>query len=171
VIFDPHVLSLLKMWSEGPEYWRRHSEIHSSGTVKGKNFRRFHNSLAKELTRHTAAVRALRDGYALGEEWVGSYLRTAEWRLLDELLVLRTYVDLKPEAATIATREAVTGVHREVCGALKTANVKNQTLAHHLTSIICSSNCLVTGTLDPNPESVRKILARHPDKSSRKSRD
>jgi len=170
VLFEPHVLTMLKMWSEFREYWRRHNELHLSNTVKGKNFRDFHRSLATELTRHAAAVRALRDGYDVGEEWAGPYLRTVEMRLLDELLVRRTYIDLKPEPDTVATREALTGVYWEVSSALRTANVTNQALAHHLTSIICSPNCLITGTLDPNPENLGRSFARWADKTSRKSR-
>lgn len=170
-LFEQHVLSLLKMWSDFPEYWSRHNEIHSSNTVKGKNFRQFHNTLAKELTRHAATVRDLRSGYELGEEWVGSYLRSVEWRLLDELLVLRTYIELKPETTTMATREAVLGVYGEVCSVFRTTNVKNNALACHLTSVICSPTCLVTGMLDPNPENVRKLISRQPDKSSKQSRN
>jgi hypothetical protein len=168
-IVEPSLISQLKIWANGPEYSFGFRQIHSSSTAHGQEFRKFHVSLAKELTRHTAAVRKLKEAYQLGDEWIGPYLRTAEERLMVEAALLHVYTEVKQDSDSKATRESVRMVYSLVSRALKTSKVSNDALCHHLTSIICSSNCLTTGVLSPSPGSVRKRLARNPVKKPAKS--
>lgn len=168
-IVAPSLISQLRIWANQPEYLSRLRQIRSTSTAIGKKFRDFHVSLAKELIRHAAAVWRLKETYQLGDEWIGPYLRTVEERLMVETALLRLYTEEKPDSDSKATRESVRMVYSLVSDALKRDKVSNHALCHHLTSIICSPNCHITGVLSPSPEGVRKLLARNQDKKPPKS--
>ena len=151
------------------EYLSAIRQIRSSSTPLGKKFRDFHVSLAKELIRHTAALRKLIGTFQPDDKWIGPYFGTALERIIFELAVLRLYTRENPDSDSKATRESVRTVYSLVSDVLKRSKVSNHALCHHLTSIICSANCLTTGVLSLSPESVRKLLARNPVKKPAKS--
>lgn len=170
-IFEPSLISRLKASAvDKPEYWSILRQIRSTSTVLGSEFRHFHNSFAKELARHTAALRKLKDEYQLGNELIGLYLQTAEEQLINEAALLRMYTEeSEPDSDSKATRDSVRMVYSLISDALQRGNVSNHALSCHLTSIICSPNCLTTAVLSPSPESVRKLLERNPVKKPTKS--
>jgi hypothetical protein len=88
---------------------------------------------------------------------------------MSEMAILRIYTEEETVSENKATRGWVTSVYSEISRALREARIENHTLFCHLTSIICSSNCLTTGLLSPSPEAVRKVLARNPVKKPTKS--
>jgi hypothetical protein len=168
LILEHSLISWIRLWAYMPAYWSGLRQVRSSSTALGKKFRKFHVSLTKELTRHTAAVRKLKEAYQLGDEWIGSYLQAAEERLAVEAAVLRVYTESYPLSDTRVTRESVRVIYAHVSNALK-SKTANHALCRHLTSIICSSECLATGVLFPSPESVRKLIERDPVKKPAKS--
>ncbi len=91
------------------------------------------------------------------------------WQVVQEVSLVGSWNKLKYDSDATATRKLVKEVYAEISNALKQAEIRNQTLAHHLTSIVCSPNCINAGLLSPDPESVRKLLARDPDKKQRNS--
>ena len=169
LIVEPSLISQLRKLANAREYLSGLRQIHDSSTALGKKFRNFHVSLAKELTRHVAAVSKLTEAYEIGVEWLGLYLETAEERLMVEASVLHVYTETKPCSDSKATRASVRNVYRLVSRALEIGKVSNHALCRHLISIICSANCATTGVLSPSPESVRKLLARNPVKEPAKS--
>jgi hypothetical protein len=168
LIAEPSRMLSLRIWANMPAHYSRLRQIRSSSTALGKKFRNFHVPLTKELTRHTAAVRKLKEAYQLGDEWIGSYLKTAEQRLSVEAALLRAYTESYPLSDTRVTRESVCVIYDHLSKALK-SKTANHALCCHLTSVICSPNCLATGMLFPSPESVRKLIERDRVKHKRKS--
>ena len=81
LIAEPSLMLSLRILANLPAHYSRLRQIRSSSTALGKKFRNFHVPLTKELTRHTAAVRKLKEAYEPADEWIGSYLKTAEERL------------------------------------------------------------------------------------------
>jgi hypothetical protein len=168
-LFKPTVISSLRLWAEGHEEWAGIRHLRYANTDAGKRFRNFHIPLAKDLARHVNVLRKLGASYALAEEWIGPYVRTVEERLMQETVLLRTCTEEKSEADTKATRNTVHWVYSDVSSALKSAHVIHRALEYHLTSVVCSPRCIITKVLSPDPESVRKLLARDPDKKARQS--
>ncbi len=163
-IFEPSLISQLTAHTNNSEYLSGIRQIRSSSTSLGKKFRDFHVSLAKELIRHTAALQKLMGAFEPDDEWIRPFLGTALDRIVFELAVLRLYTKENPDSESKVTRELVKAVYSLVSAALKRRKVLNQALCHHLTSIICSPNCVTTGVLSPSPESVRQLLDRNPVK-------
>jgi hypothetical protein len=170
-LFEPHVIEPLHLWVEDNEQWYKIRLLRFANTDAGKKFRKFHVPLAKDLVRHVNVLQKLKASYELAEEWIGPYVRTAEERLMYEIALLRVCTEENPESDTSATRRTIELVFDSVSHALTSANTTNRSLACHLTSIVCCSNCLTTKVLVPSPETVGKRLARRSDKSSRKSRN
>ena len=168
LIVEPSLIPWLNILANMPAHYSGLRQIRSSSTAVGKKFRNFHVSLTKELTRHTAAVRKLKEAYEPGDEWIGTYLKTAEERLAVEVAVIRVYTESYPLSDTTVTRNSVCAIYAHISEALK-SKTANHALCRHLTSIICSSNCLATGVLFPSPESVRKLIERDRVKKKKKS--
>ena len=85
-----------------------------------------------------------------------------------EAAVLRAYTESYPPSDTSTTRFSVCAIYDHLAEALK-SKTASHALCCHLTSVICSPNCLTTGMLFPSPESVRKLIERDRVKHKKKS--
>jgi hypothetical protein len=164
-IFDRSVIHRLKVEIDLQDYDSYLRQIRCAGTELGKKFRTSHIPLAKELVRHKNVIRKFRD-QNIGDYWIWDYLEAAEKCLVSEVGTISFYLEERLPSERETNSERVTSVYSEISHAL-TAHCNNHALFCHLTSIICSSNCLTTGLLSPSPEAVRKLLARHMGKTSR----
>jgi hypothetical protein len=168
-LFQPSVINSLRLWVEDSLQWFHIRQLGFASTEAGKKFREFHTPFAADLVRHVNVIRNLRASYELAEEWMGPYVRTVEERLMYEVALLRMFTDERQESDAKATRQFVKLVELDISGALEKAHNRNKALAYHLTSILCSPNCLITKTLSPTPEGVRKLVTRDPVKKKNKS--